>query len=167
VHYDAEGHLTLEVIEQLRVPKQADFYLCGPTRFLEELTTKLKVWGVPESRIHTEVFGPGGSITPGIASTAPKAPHQPSGAAGLGPQVSFTRSGLVAHWDSRFGSLLEFAEACDVPIKWSCRTGVCHTCECALIGGDIRYDPEPLDRPAEGNALICCSKPLTAIELDL
>jgi ferredoxin-NADP reductase/ferredoxin len=167
VDYDAEGHLTLETIEQLRVPTQADFYLCGPTRFLDELIAKLKVWGVPESRIHTEVFGPGGSMTPGIASTATKAPHQPSGAAGLGPQVSFTRSGLVAQWDSRFGTLLEFAEACDVPVKWSCRTGVCHSCECALIGGDIRYDPEPLDRPMEGNALICCSKPLTGIELDL
>ncbi len=26
-------------------------------------------------------------------------------------------------------SLLELAEACDVPVRWSCRAGVCHNCE--------------------------------------
>jgi ferredoxin len=81
--------------------------------------------------------------------------------------VSFTRSGLTVPWSSQYGSLLEFAEACDVPVRWSCRTGVCHMCESGLIDGQIGYAPEPLDRPAEGNVLICCSSPLTAVELDL
>jgi ferredoxin len=81
--------------------------------------------------------------------------------------VSFTRSGLTVPWDSRLGSLLEFAEACDVPVRWSCRVGVCHTCESGLIDGRIGYAPEPLDRPSEGNVLICCSAPLSDIELDL
>jgi ferredoxin len=70
-------------------------------------------------------------------------------------------------WDGRFANLLEFAEACDVPVRWSCRTGVCHMCESGLIDGEISYAPEPLDRPAEGNILICCSRPLSRIELDL
>jgi ferredoxin len=81
--------------------------------------------------------------------------------------VSFTRSGLTVPWDNRFKSLLEFAEACDVPVRWSCRTGVCHMCECGLLDGSLRYAPEPLDRPAVGNALICCSIPESAVELDL
>jgi ferredoxin-NADP reductase/MOSC domain-containing protein YiiM len=166
-HYDAEGRLKFDIMEQLGVAKQSDFYLCGPSMFLDDFVAKLKDWGVLASRIHSEVFGPGASMTPGIASTAQKTPHQPSGEAGAGPLVSFTRSGLAVQWDSRFESLLELAEACDVPVKWSCRTGVCHTCECALIGGDVQYDPEPLYRPADGNTLICCSKPLTGIELDL
>jgi len=70
-------------------------------------------------------------------------------------------------WDSRFKSILELAEACDVPVRWSCRTGVCHTCECGILDGRLQYAPEPLDRPALGNALICCSTPESAIELDL
>jgi ferredoxin len=81
--------------------------------------------------------------------------------------VSFTRSGLTVPWDSRFNSLLELAEACAVPVKWSCRTGVCHTCECALIGGEVKYSPEPLEPPALGNALICCSQPAGELQIDL
>jgi MOSC domain-containing protein YiiM/ferredoxin-NADP reductase len=165
--YDATGHLTVETLEQLRIPQNADFYLCGPQPFLREITTGLRSWGVSDSCIHTEIFGAESSITPGIATTASWAPHPPANMTGAGPKVSFTRSGLTVPWDSRFGSLLEFAEACDVPVRWSCRVGVCHTCESGLIDGRIGYAPEPLDRPSEGNLLICCSAPLSNIELDL
>jgi ferredoxin-NADP reductase/MOSC domain-containing protein YiiM len=165
--YDAFGHLSLSSLQQLHVPQTADFYLCGPPAFLTELTASLTSWGVPYSSIHFENFGTESAVTPGIVSTTPKTPHPPSGAKGTGPQVSFTRSGLSIPWDGRFSNILEFAEACDVPVRWACRAGVCHTCESALIDGEVRYDPEPLDRPAEGNLLICCSTPLTGIELDL
>jgi ferredoxin len=74
---------------------------------------------------------------------------------------------LAVPWDSSFKSLLEFAEACDVPAKWSCRTGVCHMCECGLLSGKLQYSPEPLDQPATGNALICCSTPESQVDLDL
>jgi len=166
-NYDASGQLNLSSLRQFGVPQNADFYLCGPAAFLADLTAELKIWGVPGSRIHSETFGAESSITPGIASTAPVPPHPPAGSIGTGPKVSFTRSGLTVPWDSRYGSLLEFAEVCDVPVRWSCRTGVCHMCESGLIDGKISYAPEPLDRPAEGNILICCSSPLTAVELDL
>jgi hypothetical protein len=165
--YDAPGHLNLSVLQQLRLPETADFYLCGPAAFLVELTAGLQSWGVPYARIHSETFGTESAVTPGIASTATRTPHPPEGNPGSGPTVSFTRSGLSVPWNLRFPSLLEFAEACDVPVRWSCRTGVCHMCESGLIGGEVRYAPEPLDRPAEGNVLICCSTPLAGIELDL
>jgi ferredoxin-NADP reductase len=165
--YDASGHLNLSLLQRLQVPKEADFYLCGPTAFLSDFTADLKSWGVPDSRIRFETFGVESSITPGIASTAWAPPHPPSGSVGTGPKISFTRSGLSVPWGSQYGSLLEFAEACDVPVRWSCRTGVCHMCESGLIDGKVGYAPEPLDRPAEGNILICCSTPLTEIELDL
>ena len=67
----------------------------------------------------------------------------------------------------RYGSLLELAEACDVPVRWSCRTGVCHNCESGLVAGDVAYDPEPLDRPAAGNLLVCCSRPIRDVVIDL
>jgi hypothetical protein len=40
-------------------------------------------------------------------------------------------------------------------------------CECGLLDGSLRYDPKPLDWPAAGNALICCSTPESAISLNL
>jgi ferredoxin-NADP reductase len=165
--FDAAGHLRVETLRQLGVPKDADFYLCGPPAFLNEIIEGLKSWGVSDFRVHTEYFGAESSITPGIAAKATRAPHPPANLTGTGPRVSFTRSGLTVPWESRFGSLLEFAEACDIPVRWSCRAGVCHTCESGLIGGRIRYAPEPLDQPSEGNVLICCSTRLSDIELDL
>jgi ferredoxin len=64
-------------------------------------------------------------------------------------------------------SLLELAEACDVPVRWSCRTGVCHTCETTLIAGNVAYNPDPVEPPADGSALICCSQPRDDLVLDL
>jgi ferredoxin-NADP reductase/MOSC domain-containing protein YiiM len=165
--YNASGHLTLSLLQQLHLPQAADFYLCGPPGFLTGLTAALQSWGVPYSRIHSETFGTESAVTPGIAAVALKAPHPPAGSPGTGPKISFTRSGLSVQWDPRFQSLLEFAEACDVPVRWSCRSGVCHMCESGLIDGEVRYNPEPLDRPADGNVLLCCSTPLSATELDL
>ena len=165
--YDISGRLSLSSLQQIQMPKEADFYLCEPAAFLRDLTADLKSWGVPGSSIHSEIFGAHSSITPGIASSTSVSPHPPDKNLGAGPKVSFTRSGLTVPWDSRYGSILEFAEACDVPVRWSCRTGVCHMCESGLIDGKVSYAPEPLDRPAEGNILICCSSPLTEIELDL
>jgi ferredoxin-NADP reductase len=167
VDYDFKGHLTLPLLQQIGVPKDADFYLCGPPRYLEEIEASLKAWGTAASRIHTEAFGPSGSLTPGVISDGNIAPHLPAGIQGSGPMVTFARSGIAVHWDARFNNLLELAEACSVPVRWSCRTGVCHTCESGVIDGRLAYSPEPLDPPAEGNVLICCATPTSNVELDL
>jgi ferredoxin-NADP reductase/MOSC domain-containing protein YiiM len=165
--FDAPGRLGLPVLKQLGVPQDADFYLCGPAEFLKSFTSALAAWGVSARRVFTEIFGAGEAIHPGIHNSQTRPVHQPKGTAGPGPQVSFTRSGLTVAWGPDWHSLLELAEACDVPVRWACRTGVCHTCECALIGGAVDYSPEPLEPPAEGNALICCSRPRGDIAIDL
>src|SRR5215470_2854647 len=166
VDFDAAGHLAVSAFDQIGVPREGQFYLCGPAAFLHELTTGLAAWGGAADRIHTEIFGTLDSITPGMKAEA-HSPHLPTGPAGFGPQVSFARSGLTLPWDAKYQSLLELAEACDVPVRWSCRAGVCHTCETALIAGGVEYDPEPLDPPAKGDALICCSRPRGEVILDL
>jgi ferredoxin-NADP reductase/MOSC domain-containing protein YiiM len=167
VDYDSLGHVDTPLLNRLGVTRDADFYLCGPPSFLKQLTEGLKTWGADSTRIHLEVFGPEAPITPGIAPSSRPPVHAPAGEPGIGPQISFIRSGLTVSWDSRFSSLLELAEACDVPVQWSCRTGVCHTCECALIGGAVHYQPDPLEPPAPGNVLICCSTPSGDVEVDL
>jgi ferredoxin-NADP reductase/MOSC domain-containing protein YiiM/ferredoxin len=167
VDYDSVGHVDTPLLDRLGVTRDADYYLCGPPSFLRELTKGLKSWGADSSRIHAEVFGPEAPITPGIARSSRPPVHAPAGEPGVGPQISFVRSGLTVPWNSRFSSLLELAEACDVPVQWSCRTGVCHTCECALIGGTVHYQPDPLEPPAAGNLLICCSTPSGDVEVDL
>jgi len=167
VDFDAAGRLTATVLEKLGVPRESDFYLCGPPAFFKDFKIGLDGWGVAPDRVHTEVFASGNSITPGVKEAPRPLPHAPAGSPGKGPEISFARAGLTVNWDPKFQSLLELAEACDVPVRWSCRTGVCHTCECGLISGSVTYDPEPLEPPAAGNLLTCCSRPREDLIIDI
>jgi ferredoxin-NADP reductase/MOSC domain-containing protein YiiM/ferredoxin len=165
--FDSPGRLTASVLAELDPPRDAEAYLCGPAPFMDEISAALAAMGIDASRIHTEPFGPAPALTPGIAATPARAPHPPAGQPGEGPTIQFARSGLAIPWSSDYGSLLELAEACDVPVRWSCRTGVCHTCETTLIAGELDYSPDPVEPPASGSALICCSQPHGDTVLDL
>jgi ferredoxin-NADP reductase/MOSC domain-containing protein YiiM len=164
--FDAPRHVDTALLKKIGVAQGSDFYLCGPPSFLQSMRDGLRNWGVLAENMHTEVFGSLEAITPGMAQVV-HTPHLPQGPSGSGPPVSFARSGITAAWDSKFASLLEQAEACDVPVRWSCRTGVCHTCMAGLIAGSIIYSPEPLERPAPGNVLVCCSQPNAGVTLDI
>jgi ferredoxin len=155
------------VVADLAVPTGADVYVCGPSAFMADVTSALTRVGVDPAHVHTEVFGAGAAITPGIAARPATPPHPPVGEPGRGPEVTFARVGLTVPWRDDFASLLELAEACDVPARWSCRTGVCHTCEAGLLGGAVSYDPQPVDPPASGNVLVCCARPGDAVVVDL
>ena len=165
--YDHTGRLTPALLVELAPPRDAEAYLCGPTPFMDEISAGLAAVGIEAACIHTEPFGPAPGLTPGIAAAPPRPPHAPAGESGNGPTIEFARSNLAVRWSSDYASLLELAEACDVPVRWSCRTGVCHTCESTLVAGDLDYSPAPVEPPADGSALICCSQPRDDIVLDL
>jgi ferredoxin-NADP reductase len=166
--FDATGHLSRSVFDQVEIPREGDVYLCGPIRFMADMKEALAVLGVAPERIHVEIFNGSESMTPGVVGAATRAPHPPQHDANTGALVSFARSGIAAHWNATaYQSLLELAEACDVPVRWSCRTGVCHNCESGLVSGAVVYGPEPLEKPAAGNLLVCCSQPIRDVVIDL
>jgi ferredoxin-NADP reductase/MOSC domain-containing protein YiiM len=165
--YERAGRLSASVLAELDPPGDAEAYVCGPLAFMDEMSAGLAAAGLDASRIHTEPFGPAPGMTPGIAATPARRPHPPAGETGDGPTIEFARSGLAIPWSSDYTSVLELAEACDVPVRWSCRTGVCHSCETTLVAGDLEYSPDPVEPPAEGSALICCAQPRDDLVLDL
>jgi ferredoxin-NADP reductase/MOSC domain-containing protein YiiM len=166
--FDATGRLSRSVFDEVGVPRESDVYLCGPTPFMAEMRKALTSLGVEPGRIHVELFNGSESMTPGVVDAATRAPHLPKSDADTGPLVSFARSGIAAHWEpSAYQSILELAEDCDVPVRWSCRAGVCHSCESGLVSGAVVYGLEPLDKPADGNVLICCSQPSSDLVIDL
>ena len=146
--FDSAGRLTASRLAELKPPPDAEAYVCGPAAFMDEISAGLAASGFDTSRIHTEPFGPAASVTPGIAATPARPPHPPAGQPGNGPTIAFARSDLTIPWSSDYGSLLELAESCDVPVRWSCRTGVCQTCETTLIAGNVDYNPDPVEAPA-------------------
>ena len=166
--FDGSGRLSGAVLAGLEPPTDAQAYLCGPVAFMDDVSAGLSSLGIESSRIHTEPFGPAPGQTPGIAPTGPaRSPHPPSGEPGKGPTIEFARSDLSIPWSEDYPSLLELAEACDVPVRWSCRTGVCQTCETTLVAGGVAYSPDPVEPPPDGSVLICCSRPQGDIVLDL
>jgi ferredoxin-NADP reductase/ferredoxin len=165
--FDSTGRLGASLLAELEPPREAEAYVCGPAPFMDDISAGLAAIGIEASRIHTEPFGPAPGLTPGIAATPGRKPHPPPGESGDGPTIEFARSDLAVPWSTDYASLLELAEACDVPVRWSCRTGVCHNCETTLIAGTVDYDPDPVEPPADGSALICCSRPHDDVVLDL
>ncbi|MBO2452404.1 MOSC domain-containing protein [Actinomadura barringtoniae] len=160
-----DGRLTKNKLTALSLPSGATAYICGPESFMADMTEALKTLGIDQTRIRTELFGALDSINPGVTNHPSKAPHQPPGPPGTGPLVTFARSGISTRFTQ--GNLLDLADACDVPTRWSCRTGVCHTCVTPLLSGEVTYSPAPLEAPAEGQALICCAHPSTDVVLDM
>jgi ferredoxin-NADP reductase/MOSC domain-containing protein YiiM len=163
----AGGRLTKDRLAALGIPATASAYLCGPASFMADIRNALADLGISPDRVYTELFGALAPVNPGITGQPARRPHPPSGPAGTGPLVTFARSGVSARFPDSAGSVLELAESCDVPTRWSCRTGVCHTCVTPLVSGELAYSPDPLEPPPGGQALICCSRPDSDVVLDM
>ncbi len=161
------GRLTAQVIAGLGLPPDASAYVCGPETFMDDVAAALAGAGLDPASIHTERFGSRSPINPGVVRADAPPPHQPPGSPGAGPAVTFARSGLSTAWSDGYASVLELAEACDVPTQWSCRTGVCHTCVTAVLSGEASYETPPLEPPGTDELLICSAQPTADLVLDL
>ncbi|WP_433222083.1 MOSC domain-containing protein [Dactylosporangium sp. CS-047395] len=165
VFYSAStGRLTAARLAELRLPADATAYICGPDAFMADMRTALAAAGV--RTIRTELFAAHAAVNPGLTHVPSRPPHTPEGPPGSGPVVTFARSGVAAPIPDA-GSILDLADACDVPTRWSCRTGVCHTCVTPVLSGGVRYSPQPLEEPAVGTVLICCARPQADLVLDM
>jgi len=165
--YDRAGRLDLGALDGAGVPKDADYYLCGPDGFMRAIGAALTARGVDPANIATEEFGAVSVHASGIVKAGGRSPHPPGGPPGEGPTVTFVRSNLTIPWDDGYPSLLDFAEACDVPVGFGCRQGVCHNCESGLLSGTVDYRIDPLEPPAGGRILMCCTGPASEVALDL
>jgi ferredoxin-NADP reductase/MOSC domain-containing protein YiiM len=161
------GRLSNDKLAALALPPEASAYVCGPASFMASMHDALTAVGIDPAHIHNELFGALPSVNPGLVGQTREPPHPPAGPPGTGPLVTFARSGISTPFPDGTHSVLELAEACDVPTRWSCRTGVCHTCTTPLLSGEVHYRPDPIEPPTEGHVLVCCSQPATDIVLDM
>jgi ferredoxin-NADP reductase/MOSC domain-containing protein YiiM len=163
-----DGRMDQRSIAALNLPTDATAYLCGPTQFMTDMRDALTSVGFDPTRVHSELFGALPPINPGVVDTGRhKPPHPPTGKPGTGPSITFTRSGLTVNWSQDYGSILDLAEACDVPTRFACRSGVCHVCVTGVVAGATIYVQSPLEPPEQGTVLICSAAPATDLVLDL
>jgi ferredoxin len=163
----ASGRITKKALARLAIPASGTAYVCGPASFMAGMHDALTALGLGPAAIHTELFGALAAINPGLTGQTRRSPHQPPGPPGTGHLVTFARSGITTPFGSGRRSVLDLADACDIPTRWSCRTGVCHTGVTPLLSGGIAYTPDPLELPADGEVLICCAQPSSDIVLDM
>jgi hypothetical protein len=154
VTYDSEGRINIDLLTRLLPLGDYDFYLCGPSQFMNMLYSGLTGIGIRPERIHYESFGPGTVLKPEFPGKPVEEPR--SGSA----RVKFAKSEIEVSWSQEDGTLLELAEEVGLAPPFGCRSGICGTCKTKLIRGTVDYLEEPLaDRP-EGDILLCCSVPL-------
>ena len=158
---DSVGVVDRKLLQTLLPLDDYDFYLCGPPGFMKAVYGSLLSLGVPKARIKYEFFGPATVLEPDASEVqAPIAPAPQADVEGAGGvEIVFARSGKSAQWGDFKGTLLDFAEQEGLTPEFSCRAGICNSCECNLLEGEVRYEEQPLDPPADGKVLICLARP--------
>ena len=164
---ETQGRLDGHTIGALGLPTNGVAYLCGPTKFMSDMHDALVGIGMDHARIRSELFGALPAINPGVVGAPRKPPHPPAGRPGTGPSITFARSGLTVNWSPDYGTILDLAESCDVPTRFSCRSGVCHMCATGVVAGTTTYVQAPLELPKPGEVLICSAAPESDLVLDL
>jgi ferredoxin len=162
--YDSIGYVDGDLLKTLLPGKDMDFYLCGPPPFMNGLLKELWDWGVPEDRIRFELFGPAALLQEGTTARL----HKKKIAAGeKAYEIRFSESGITAKWDPEYENLLEFAEDQGVFPDFSCRSGICHSCQYEVLKGEVGYNFDPLDPPNPGQVLLCCARPKSNLVVDV
>jgi hypothetical protein len=157
--FDLRGRLSLEMIKKSLRGSHYDYYICGPGPFMESIVAGLESWGVPADRIHFEAFGPASVKRVGRHSVASLAGPQDNPSGGLLPEVRFDLSGTTAPWTSQVETLLELAEAHQIPVESGCRAGNCGTCALPIKSGKVVYSTTPGSPPSAGICLPCICVP--------
>jgi len=166
IYYDDVGHVDIELLKELLPNKEFDFYLCGPTPFMQSLFNGLIDWGISGDKINYEFFGPASALKDRSIISKEKRVAGATECCGE-IEVTFSNSGVKTNWNNSFDSILDLAEANGMSPDYSCRSGICHTCVCKLNYGEVEYTEEPLDSPDLGYVLICCSKPKTDVDIEI
>ena len=166
--FDSEGVFNRGLLQSLLPLDDYDFYLCGPPPFMQAMYQTLRSLGVAKARIAYEFFGPA-TVLDTDAKPKPAAPTPdaaPASAVGA-MTIEFRKSGIVAQWDDKAQSLLAFAEDLGLRPDFSCRAGICGTCTSRVIAGEVTHFEDPLEDLAADELLLCCSRPKSALVLDL
>ncbi|ADL54880.1 2Fe-2S iron-sulfur cluster-binding protein [Gallionella capsiferriformans] len=145
--------------------KPYHFYICGPTPMLESIVPALEDWGVPDTHIHFEAFGPS-SIKRKRPATTAVTKMLDIGAMETSIVVTFAKSGKQLPWQPAAGNLLEFAESNGISVDFGCRAGSCGTCQTTIRAGEVNYNHPPDYDPELGKCLLCVCTPKTSITVE-
>ena len=165
--FDSAGRLGASLLTELEPPRDAEAFVCGPAQFMEEMSAGMSALGLEAAHIHTEPFGPAPGLTPGIASTPGRAPHHPPARPGAGRRSNSRAAISQSRGATTTGACSSSPRRATCPSAGRAAPASATTARRRSIAGTVDYDPDPVEPPADGSALICCSRPRDDIVLDL
>jgi ferredoxin-NADP reductase len=153
--FDFTGRVGIDLLRATLPFDDYDFYLCGPSGFMQSVYDGLRDLNVADDRIHVEAFGPSAvkrrtDATTSVPLRAPADKPTP---------IAFVKTGKEARWQPESGSLLELAEARGLMPEHGCRSGSCGSCRTRIVEGAVAYAVAPEFKVPDDEALICCAVP--------
>ncbi len=164
-NFQHHGRVNVGLLRRLLPLKPYHFYICGPKPMLESLVPALEDWGVRDSHIHFEAFGPASVKRKNATPPAGLAPAAPTSDQTL--TITFAKSGKQLPWQPGGGNLLDFAEAHGIAVISGCRAGGCGSCQTTIAHGEVHYQQAPDFDPEPGTCLMCVATPQTHLTLAL
>ncbi len=146
-----------------RLPRGAQFFICGPAPFMELTEGALLGNGIDPADIHVERFSPAGGPTD-VAEPGPDSADavDPAGAA----TVTIELDGRTESTSHRPGTtVLQVARETGLTPPYSCESGSCATCIARLVDGAVTMrvnDALTDDEVDDGWILTCQSVPASA-----
>jgi len=124
------------VIRGLITPSQYDaIYICGPESMIHATKEALIEMGIPEKQIRFELFA---SNTTPAHSTEHMTQHTDNTIEISGADVHVILDGVNRKFRLPTNTqLMDAAAKAGLELPWSCANGMCATCRCKLIEGDI------------------------------
>ncbi|KAA3498285.1 oxidoreductase [Rhizobium rhizogenes] len=169
--FHSSGFITRQTLQSFLPLDDYEVYMCGPPPFMQAMYDLLLSLGLEKSRIAYEFFGPASLLSPSQPKTeanlCPNVAPVPQAAKSTGIEIVLGKSNARFEWDAASESILSFLENQGVEPAFSCRAGVCGSCVQGLVSGDVEYVEEPLDDVPAGRVLLCCTKPVNSVVLDL
>ena len=157
--YHHHGRINKDLLQALLPIDDYDFYLCGPSEFMQSMYDLLRELGISNERIKAEEFGPA-SLTrqhdaSSVAFTAMPNVREKASAA----VVEFSQTKVEQAWTAEEGTLLEFAENHGLTPEFGCRSGQCGACKTKLLAGKVSYQTEVSADLRDDEVLLCCAVP--------
>ncbi|NIZ02940.1 hybrid-cluster NAD(P)-dependent oxidoreductase [Thalassospira lucentensis] len=160
------GRLSLPMLSLMSPDfKDRKVFCCGPGRFMEGVRNMLREAGFDMDKYYEESFDFGAETAGTLeehSSVAPEISDQTF-------RVSFSKTGHVVECSPGMTILSAAREAGLLPVS-SCQRGICGTCKSKLNSGEVDMQHGGGIRQREidqGKILICCSTPLSDVEVEL
>ena len=116
------------------VPDTNHAFICGPQDMIFLIRDHLQAVGMPKEAIHYELFY-SGTTNQNDAQIAEVLNQQTDGT-----QITIIDGGKEFHFqmDSDYDNILDGALAAGADLPYACKGGVCSTCKCKVIQGEVK-----------------------------